>query len=353
MRITGYQTHPVRVVQQGSMTGTHIVLRIQTEEGIDGVTFVSRLNEVTLAPTVLLLQNMLAPLVGDDPLDAEGLYRRIYRLDDAVAGTPVGLEARAASAIDAALWDIRGKVAGMPVYRLLGGSRQRLPVSANWGVDHGQSAADLERNMQRHLDTGFRSFKFRGGHLTRQQLADHMHALRDIAGPDVQLCVDGNQRWSVKQTIEMLDAVEDCEPYWIEDPVPHHDVAGLQELRGAVATRICAGEVFQSIPQHRRMLEERAVDILMIDMDLGISGFRRVAALAEAYCVPVVNHLAAEVLAHALAAAPTGHVLGFNSWAQALFAEPVQIEDGEFVLSDRPGLGLELDEEALTRFAVS
>ena len=232
---------------------------------------------------------------------------------------PSGLEARAASAIDGAAWDIRGKALGQPVWRLLGGFRQRVPVSANWGVQHGPDAETLARRAHDLIDRGFRALKFQVGFLERETALAHMRLMREIVGPQVRIIVDANQQWTVKQAIEMGRALAEYDPYWIEDPVAAHDVGGLRQVKDALATRICAGEVYQNIPQFRRLLEERAADLVMIDQDLGLSGFMRVAHLADAYGLPIVNHLASEILAHGIAAAPNGFIVGFYPWAQPLF----------------------------------
>jgi mandelate racemase len=100
-------------------------------------------------------------------------------------------------------------------------------------------------------------------------------------------------------------------------------------------------------------MEERAVDLVMIDLDLGLTGFLKVAHLAEAYGLPVVNHLASEILAHGVAAVPNGLIVGFYPWAQPLFTTPARIQDGSLCLPETPGLGLDLDQDAVQRFALS
>jgi L-alanine-DL-glutamate epimerase-like enolase superfamily enzyme len=234
----------------------------------------------------------------------------------------------------------------------MGGFRQRVPVSANWGVQHGPDADTLARRAQDLIGRGFRTLKFQLGALSRDVALGHMRLMREIVGADVRLIVDANQQWTVKQAISMGRALAEYEPYWIEDPVRAHDVAGLRQVREAVEPRICAGEVYQNVPPFVRLLEERAADLTMIDLDLGLTGFLKVAHLAEAYGVPVVNHLASEILAHGVAAVPNGHIVGWYPWAQPLFTTPAHVEDGHLVLSEQPGLGLELDDDALRHFAL-
>lgn len=351
MKLHSYQLYPVHAVSELGFSGTHVVLRLRTEDGLEGISHVSRLNQRTLQPLIALLSNMLDELRDDDLSDVEGIYHRLYRLDY-LPGAPAGLEARAASAIDVALWDLRGKAAGQPVFRLMGATRDRLPVSANWGVEAGGTPDDLAARAQRLMDLGFRGFKFRIGDLSLQETVHHVRTLRESVGPEVRLCADANQRWSVKHAIVACRALEPYDLTWIEDPVPHYDEAALREVKAATTIPICAGEAHQSLARLHGLIQARACDVAMVDMDLGLSGFQRIGSVAELTGTPVVNHLACEQLAHATIAAPTGYIVGFNPWAQPLFTEPVRIEDGCLVLPDRPGLGLELDEDALRRFAL-
>jgi L-alanine-DL-glutamate epimerase-like enolase superfamily enzyme len=346
-RAASFDVTPVRVTYDETVSGTHVVLRLRTDDGIEGVSFVSRIGGGNIQALALLIANAAQQMVGQDVLSAEAVYARVFRPGLA------GLEARAASAVEVACWDIRGKALGQPVWRLLGGFRNRLPVSANWGVQSGPDRDTLERRAHALLDRGFHALKFQLGFLSREAAVAHIRLMREVVGDDVALIVDANQQWSVKQAIEMGHAIAEYAPYWIEDPVVAHDVEGLRQVREALPTWICAGEVYHSVPQFRRLLDGRAADVVMVDQDLGLSGFLRVAHLAEAHGLRMVNHLASEILAHAIAAVPNGLIVGFYPWAQPLLKVQAHIEDGELYLPDTPGLGLDLDEEALTRFTLS
>jgi L-talarate/galactarate dehydratase len=350
MKIASYAVQPVRVTYDETVSGTHVLLRLRTDEGIEGISFVSRLGGGTVRPLTLLIAGAAEQVLGQDPLNGEALYARVYRAG--VGGLLSGLEARAASAIDAAAWDIRGKALGQPVWRLMGGFRNRVPVSANWGVQSNTDPDTLVRRTQDLLARGFRALKFQVGLLDRQTAIAHTRRMRELVGDSVRLIVDANQQWTAKQAIAMGHALEEFDLYWIEDPVRAHDVAGLRQVRDAIATRICAGEVYQNIPQFMRLLEAHASDHVMIDLDLGLTGFLKVAHMCEAYGLPVVNHLASEILAHGIAAVPNGLIVGFYPWAQPLFTTPAQIEDGDLILPETPGLGLDLDEEAVRHFTI-
>jgi L-alanine-DL-glutamate epimerase-like enolase superfamily enzyme len=339
MKISGHETYVVRVTYEETVRGTHVVLRLRTDEGIEGISYVSRIPVENLRLVTQMIDNRVEQLKGEDPLNTEAIYQRLFR-------NVAGLELRAASAIDVALWDIKGKALGQPVYRLMGGFRDRVPVSANWGIQWGASAEGLAKARE-IVGRGFAGLKFRVGGLSPEEARSQFHALRGEIGGEIKLIVDANQGWSFKQALVMGRAIAEYDPYWIEDPLVHWDYAGLRQVRETLPSQITCGEVFTSLQQHRRLMEERSADIVMIDLDFGLTGFLKVAHLAESHGLPVHNHLASEIMAHAIAAVPNGLILGFYPWAQPLFKEPARIENGEYVLSDQPGLGLELDQAAL------
>ena len=187
--------------------------------------------------------------------------------------------------------------------------------------------------------------KFHTLTMSQDEVVEHMRVLRETAGPDVPIMVDVNQRWNVKQAISAGRALAPYDPYWIEDPVPVDDYAGMRQIREALDTRICAGEPYRSLSPFRYLLENRSVDVAMIDLDVGLTGFMKVAHMAEAFGIPVVPHLATEVLAHAVAAVPNGLTVEYYPWAEPLWREPLQLDaEGRLVLPDKPGLGLELDD---------
>ena len=344
MRISGGTVMAVGVNFEGVMPATHVVLRLSTDAGIEGVAYLSRVNPLTMKPLVALLENLVASLVGE-PAEVEPIHHKLYR---PVLGVyPSGLQLRAASAIDVALWDIRGKALGQPVWRLMGGFRDRLPVSGNWGLMPGSDATALPHQLDLLLERGFRAVKCPVGLVPLDQAISHVRAARAHLGPDVQIIVDGNFQWDRKQASRFARETQDLDLFWIEDPVTGHDYEGMATLRRSVRQPICAGEVYQHPHEFVRLMAEQCTDYVMIDQDLGLTGFLKIAHMAQAHGLPVVNHLAPETLAHGLAGVPNGLIVGMVPWGQPLFCEQANIVDGELVLSDQPGLGLTLDEKAL------
>jgi L-alanine-DL-glutamate epimerase-like enolase superfamily enzyme len=350
MKIQGCETIAVRVNFEGVMPGTHIVLRLKTDQGVEGISYVSRVNAQNMRPLKLLIEAMVESLIGQDATNTEAIYEKLHH---PYLGAPVsGLELRAASAIDVAVWDLKGKALGQPVYKLMGGFRDRVPVSANWKLMPGPSEDEVAAHVASLLDRGFRAIKTPLGFATLDKAIAHVKLLRRCAGPDVKIIVDGNFQWTVKSAQHFARETEDCDLYWIEDPVPYHDYEGMRQVTDGIRQRTCAGEVFQHPHEFRRLLEGRCSDNVMIDQDLGLTGFLRVAHMADICGCPVVNHLAPEVLSHAIAAVPNGLIVGLVPWGQPLFTELMMVEDGELVMPQGPGLGLTLDEDMLTSSAI-
>jgi L-alanine-DL-glutamate epimerase-like enolase superfamily enzyme len=301
-------------------------------------------------PLCQLIQSMVESLVGQPVLPAQGLHARLLH---SPLGAPLsGLELRAASAIDVAAWDLQGKALGQPVYRLLGGTRDRLPVSANWRLMPGPRPEEIEAHVADLKRRGFRALKCPLGVVNLDLALRHVRFVRQCAGSEMKIIVDGNFRWTVKQALRFARETQDLDLFWIEDPVSSHDFEGLAHLSRTITQPTCAGEVFQHPHEFRRLLEGRCCDYVMIDQDLGLTGFAKVAHMAEIHGCAVVNHLAPEVLAHGVAAAPNGLIVGLVPWGQPLFTEPLRIEAGELVMPRGPGLGLTLDEDVLRTCAV-
>jgi L-alanine-DL-glutamate epimerase-like enolase superfamily enzyme len=346
VKITGAQTAVVRVGHDESINGVHIVLRLQTDAGLEGISYITRLHEA--APAALsILRLYVDRIVGMDALAPEAITDRFL-----MRGRPLPwFEARAASAVDVALWDIRGKAAGQPVWKLMGGSRDRVPCYASWRIEPDRDLDKVARSAERHVANGFTAMKCHLGRSSLPQAVDHMRVLREAVGNDVDIMVDVNQQWTVKQAITSTRALAPYRPYWLEDATSNVDLDGLRQVSESLEVPTCAGETYYTIASFRPLVENRCVDIVMVDQDIGLSGALKVAHLAEIYGLKVVPHLATEILAHLIAAVPNGLTVEYYPWAVPLFEEVPPVEKGELVLSDRPGLGLELDEGALRRYA--
>jgi L-alanine-DL-glutamate epimerase-like enolase superfamily enzyme len=349
MKVTGFKTTAVRVpFDEHAIVGAHILLQLQTDEGLQGIGYVSRVRGPAIRYVIDVIADSMERIVGQDPRNTEALFARLQ----ARGGGMPGYVERAVSCIDVALWDLKAKAAQQPLWQLLGGYRDRVPCYASWRLEPRPNMEGLAESASYLLEQGFTSMKWHTMTLNHKGVVEQMRVIRETVGPDVPVMVDVNQRWNVKQAIATGRALQQYEPYWIEDPVPVDDYEGMRQVREALETRICAGEPYRALGPFREMLANRSVDVVMIDLDVGITGFMKVAHMAEAHGLPVVPHLATEVLAQCIAAVPNGLTVEYYPWAVPLWQEPLAIEGGELVLPHEPGLGLELDEAAVKRFAI-
>lgn len=349
MKITGCRVDAVEVNFEGVMPGRHITLRLETDEGLTGLAYVSRVTPANMRALSLLVDAMVGRVTGDDPTMVEAIHKKLY---SSFLGAPLtGLELRAASAVDVACWDLAGKARDLPVWKLAGGYRRRVPISANWNLMPGPKDK-IAKHLEDVIARGFRAVKAPCGLAPLEAAIEHVRFIRECVGPDIRIIVDGNFQWGTRDAIRFARETEDLDLFWIEDPVASHDYEAMRQVTDAVSQRTCAGEVFQHKHEFARLLEGRCSDYVMIDQDLGLTGFLKVAHMAEAYGRQVVNHLAPEALSQGIAAVPNGLIVGLVPWGQPLFTEQMRIEDGDLVLPDTPGLGLEFDENVLTKCAM-
>jgi L-alanine-DL-glutamate epimerase-like enolase superfamily enzyme len=203
---------------------------------------------------------------------------------------------------------------------------------------------------------GFKQMKMQlGAEPTVAREVERVRVLREGIGEDIALMCDINQLWNVNQAIEIGRRIEPYHLFWLEDVVAHDDFQGLARVADALTTPIAAGEYHYGITPFRYMLEARSIDIVMIDLLRvgGITQWRKVAGMAEAFNLPVVSHLIPEIHVHLVAAFPNGLTVEYMPWTLRLFEETPKIEDGQLVVPQKPGLGLKFDRDAIKRYQVS
>jgi L-alanine-DL-glutamate epimerase-like enolase superfamily enzyme len=323
------------------MMRDYITLQLRTDDGIEGIGVTAFGGQLiaALKTAVAELGNLI---VGDDPLNFEAIAAKL-RAASAPCG-PGGIAALAASAIDIALWDIRGKAFNTPLYRLLGGFRDEVPAYASGALMRttptdriGPAAAALVKKGYRQIKT-----QMAIGGLSDAQEIQRIRLIRETVGPDVALMVDINQRWKVHEAISIGRRIEDIGLAWLEDPVAPTDYQGLATVAEALAMPVCAGEYVYGIEPFQQLMRHGSVDIVMIDLLRvgGITPWMKVAGMAEAFNLPVVSHLLPEIQVHLVAAAPNGLVVEYMPWTWRLFENPPVPEDGMLKAPQGAGLGL-------------
>jgi L-alanine-DL-glutamate epimerase-like enolase superfamily enzyme len=330
-----------------------VTVRVETDDGIVGIgaTFFGGALSATLKHAIDQLAELM---IGEDPLRIEALTQKL-RSAAASAG-PGGILTLALSGIDMALWDIKGKFLGQSLAAMLGGLRDRVPTYASGALVRSYPLDHVLKAAQILVQRGFKQMKTQmalAGATTPAQEVERARLTREAVGRDIDLMCDINQRWSVHQALEIGKRVEDVHFFWLEDVTVHDDYSGLARVADALFTPLAGGECLYGVTPFRHMIEAHAVDIIMIDLIRvgGISNWMKVAAMAEAFNLPVVSHLFPEIHVHLISAIPNGLTVEYMPWSFKLFEEvPVPVK-GELTVPSKPGLGLEFSRE-LDRYVV-
>ncbi|HEY5216342.1 MAG TPA: mandelate racemase/muconate lactonizing enzyme family protein [Pseudolabrys sp.] len=330
-----------------------VTVQILTDDGIEGIGITTFGGKI-VRTLKTALEEFGDLIKGDDPLRTEKVTAKL-RAASAPCG-PGGVAALAISAIDIALWDIRGKAFGQPLARLLGGLRERVPAYASGALTRTTPTDKLEAAASALVEKGYTQIKTQMAvdGLTPAQEIERIRLIRGAVGPEINLMVDINQRWSVAEAISIGRRVEDLGLGWLEDPTAHNDYQGLAKIADALSTPICAGEYLYGIEPHRQTLTHHAVDIAMIDLLRvgGVTQWMKVAGMAEAFNRPVASHLLPEIHCHLIAAVPNGLVVEYMPWTWRLFDDPPMPKNGEMTVPTGPGLGLKFAADLFEKYGI-
>lgn len=353
-----------------ALTERHFLLvEVGDDDGATGIGYCYA-GTVGGALLAAMVRDVLAPVVLDsDAEDLPGLWRRLYQ-ESLLIGRRGGL-LRAISAVDIALWDLRARRCGEPLARLLGGSTARhLPAYASGGYyrpDDGPAPEAVRTEIAASRKLGFRDHKIKVGGLPVAEDAERVAAAIDAIGGHGRLALDANNAYATAaEALHAARAFEDAAGatglWWLEEPLAPDDIAGHAELAAALETPVATGEIHQTRWDFAQLIERRAADILQPDAGVvgGISEFLRIAHVAEAFNLPIAPHWHANLHAQLAAALPGTLTIEYFELAndiynfEALVSEDsrLRIEDGQIVLGDRPGIGIELDEQAVAAYAL-
>jgi len=336
-------------------SGTALV-RLRTDEGVEGIGWAGAQE----GPDRALFEaaRALAPMaVGLEPWQVERLWERMYQ--PKLVGRR-GLSTRAMAAIDIAMWDAAGKSVGVPLHKLLGGHRDRVPAYLAGGYYlPGKGLPELAQEMREKVSAGARFVKMKIGGAPMREDAARVRAVREAVGPEVEIMVDANNAYSPLEAIRIARRIEEYEPYWFEEPIHAEDYEGLAQVRAATSIPIATGENEYTRYGFRDLIACQGADILQPDANVlgGVTEFRHIASLASAHNLPVAPHGSALLHVHLVAAVSNGliveHVVTEGD-RRGFFHYPLRFDDeGMISPPNAPGLGITLDEEALTEHLVS
>ena len=356
--------------------GMHLWVRVETDEGITG------LGECVHGgvQAIALIQDLQRHLVGRDPFAIDAIVEELRRAN-VFNGGFAGALITALTGIEIALWDLKGKALGLPVYELLGGKfRDEIRVYADCQVEPGMDFDDIKRVIDGVLARGFSAFKidldiFAYGHSgsevegfrkdrfnhtagpwEHERMVRLVEMARTVAGREIDIAADVHTRLDVPSAIRLA---KDLEPYhllWLEEPVPPENVDAMREVKRATTTPLCAGENLYLRHGFRDLIIDQAVDIIMPDIPKcgGLSECRKIANLAELYYMPFAPHNVSSPIgtlasAHVCATVPNFLALEFHwldrdYWTTIVTDKDDIISNGTITLDNRPGIGLALDE---------
>jgi L-alanine-DL-glutamate epimerase-like enolase superfamily enzyme len=366
LTIASIETVPIRVPLARTYSGSHyrmthrstIVTRVHTEGGVVGEAYAGD-EDATLFEIDRVVATEIAPrLLGQDAFALERCWELARPATfDILRDRRIGLVACAC--VDAAIWDALGKALGQPLWRLWGGYRNRLQVISIGGY-YG-TGISIDDEIGEFRERGLAGMKFKVGGLSPAEDADRFRAARRAGGDSFILLADANQAWAPQDAIRFARLVADEGLRWFEEPCRwHNDRRAMRDVRFAGGAAVCGGQTELSAGGCRDLMVEGAVDVCNFDSSWsgGPTEWRRVAAMALAFDVEMAHHEEPQVASHLLASIPHGTYLEvFHPdrdpiWWNLVANRP-PLRDGWIELSDRPGLGWELDWDYVERHRVS
>jgi D-galactarolactone cycloisomerase len=351
-------TSSMRISRGGFDVRHHLIVEVVTDEGVTGLG--EGVGNARLIQQVLT-SSMVEQALGLDPMNIEEIRRKL--VDSHVYFEQKGSVICAASAIEMACWDIKGKALDVPVFQLLGGLyRDKIEAYASdiyWEKDPNK----MGDNATRVKNLGYKAIKAHLGCESPQKETLRIQALRDAIGPDIDLMIDLNAGYNRLQAYEAAKLWKPYNLYWLEEPVSPNQIDCLADFRNRTSMSIAAGENEFRVYGFKQLFDNKAVDVAMPDMGRvgGIQETRNICALAESYGVLVSPHnYSSGVLLGAtiqlMASVPNAHLLEIdtsgNAVYQELLIEPLEVENGFVKVPQFPGLGVKLDSEILEKYSI-
>lgn len=335
------------------------VMRLQTDEGLTGIGIGDGGVGLSAAPQMIAstVESLRPALIGEDPLNHERIWANLWV--PKLIGRR-GFTTRVISTIDIAVWDLKGKICDLPVAKLLGGYHERLPAYIAGGYyEPAKGLKELAAEMASYVQLGARAVKMKIGGATMREDVERASAVRAAVGDDVKLLVDANNAYRPYEAIQMARRLEELDVFWFEEPVMPDDYRGNAMVAAASPIPIAAGENEYTRYGFRDLIEHGRAAILNTDAQFlgGVTEWLKVAALAQAHDIPVAPHGTQEIHVHLATAVPNGLIVEYyrNStdplWGRT-YREPLPLVDGCVAAPDRPGFGIELDEQGLAPFRV-
>lgn len=358
MKITGLRMAQVAVpIDPPLRTSIHhidsvgcVLVWLDTDEGLTGEGYTFSLSAVRLDVLQAMVASLAPHFIGRDPHDIEAIWREMWRELNFFGHK--GISILGATPLDTACWDIVGKAAGRPLHKLFGACRDSIKTYASGGLWLSLSVDELVTQAKGFLDQGFRAMKARLGKPSIEEDVERIAAIRAAIGPEVGLMTDSNQGLTVPHAIRLGRKLEEFDLVWFEEPIPYWDLEGHAAIAAALDTPVASGETEYMRQGMRAMIEKKAADILMPDLQRmgGLTEFRKVAALCEAHEIPISPHIFTEQSLAICGSAPNAIYLEHMPWFAPLYRETMEIRDGLVAMPTAPGIGFSFDLDAVDNY---
>ena len=343
-------------------TANELLIKIKTNNGNSGFGVATSYTDIKpiIKPFTNGLQNLI---IGEDPFCPEKIYDKIFKLTDTRMSSEKGWSREAliriSAALDIACWDLIGKAANIPLYKLFGGYRNKVPVYVTCAYYRdGKDEIELRDELKKLIDIGHQSFKVKVGGLSIKEDAKRLETIRNEIGNQKDLMIDVNRAWDLKTAIEGVKEFKKFNPIWIEEPVRwEDDRRNLKLLSKQTDIPLSGGESEITIHGRRSMIEEEAIQILQFDCTMfgGFTNGKKLSALCEINHIDIAPHHDCYIHAPLVASSPSGRIVeSFDDERDPiqseLFENQHKMSNGWIYLNENPGLGFDISEAALKKF---
>ena len=329
-----------------------ILVKLETDSGITGYGYTYTIGSGGAAIRSLIECDLRPLVLGADANRIEQIWERMWWSTHYVGRG--GLVSFAISAVDIALWDLKGQKENQPLWKLLGGHSGQTRAYAG-GIDLQLGPDELVDQTRCNLQKGFRAVKIKVGRDKLREDVERVRAVRECIGPDIPLMVDANMRWTVEQAIRAARSFSDYDVFWFEEPTIPDDYPGMARVATEGGLPIAAGENLHTIYEFRHTIEMGKISFPEPDVSNigGITNWMRVAKLAYAHNLQVTSHGVHELHVHLLAAIPNASFLEVHSFGLERFLKNApQLNEGTMVAPDTPGHGVQFDWDLLADYEI-
>ncbi len=357
IKLEQYRWPRPKPITNGLHTYTHVnyaIVRIATDQGVEGIGLGTG-GEIEQ----VLVKHFAAMLIGENPLNVERLWHKMWV--PKLVGRR-GLSTRAISAIDIGLWDLRAKMAGMPLHQMLGGFRDSVPTYVAGGYyEPDKGLRELAAEMEENVRLGARAVKMKVGGVPIAEDVERVRVVRDAIGPDIKLMADANCAYRWYEALQFARKVEQYDLFWFEEPVGADDYDGHRKLAQQTMIPIATGENEYTRYGFRDLIRGECASILNADAKIlgGVTEFMKVAALAQAADLGIAPHGSQDIHVHLVAAIPNGVMLEFYRdnfdpmWGRIYRDTMTLNADGTVTAPTRPVIGIEPNYEELAPYRVA